>query len=70
GRVTLDGRPSTDFPTVERARRVGYMEQNPVAHWPMAVERLVMLGRSPHRAAFAGETAVDRAAVEAAMTRT
>lgn len=69
GRVTLDGRPLTDYPAAERARRIGYMEQNPVAHWPMAVERLVMLGRLPHRAAFAGESDADRAAVDAALTR-
>jgi iron complex transport system ATP-binding protein len=69
GRVTLDGRPLTAFTPGERARRVGYMEQTPTIHWPMAVEKLVMLGRTPHRAAFAAETAADHAAVDAAMRR-
>lgn len=69
GGVMLDGAPLGDFTPTERARRIGYMEQSPVAHWPMTVEKLVMLGRTPHRAAFAAETAEDRDMVEAALLR-
>lgn len=69
GRVTLDGRPLADYPAQERAKRVGYMEQTPTVHWPVTVARLVALGRTPHRAAFAAESDADRAAVAAALTR-
>lgn len=69
GRVLLDGVSLIEVTPGQRARRIGFMEQNPVAHWPVAVERLVMLGRTPHRAAFSGESDVDRAAVEAALAR-
>lgn len=69
GRATLDGRPLADYPAQERAKRIGYMEQSPTAHWPVTVERLAALGRTPHRAAFAGETDADRAAVAAALVR-
>ena len=70
GSVTLDDRPLSGMTAGERARRVGYMEQTPAIHWPMAVERLVMLGRTPHRPAFAAETQADLNAVESALRRT
>jgi iron complex transport system ATP-binding protein len=69
GTVTLDGRPLDGFAPEERARRLGYLEQNPTAHWPLAVERVVMLGRAPHRTAFGAETAEDHARVETALKR-
>lgn len=67
GSVSIDGDPIDRVPREDRARRIGYLEQNPVTNWPIAVEKVVMLGRTPHRAAFRGETANDRVLVERAI---
>lgn len=69
GAVSVDGAALEALSPEERARRIGYLEQNPTAYWPLAVERVVMLGRTPHRAAFRGESDADRAAVERALER-
>ncbi|WP_245593348.1 ABC transporter ATP-binding protein [Azospirillum halopraeferens] len=69
GSVRLDGRAVAALAPEERGRRIGYLEQNPTAHWPLAAERVVMLGRAPRRAGIGGETAADRAAVDRALAR-
>lgn len=69
GTVTVDGEAIAGLPADQRARRIGYLEQSPAAEWPIAVERVVALGRLPHRSSFAGETADDAAAVAEAMAR-
>lgn len=51
GEVRLDGRPlMADRKAL--ARRRAYLPQNPRAEWPIAVERLVALGLTPHLPAF------------------
>lgn len=69
GTVTLAGTDLDRLDARERGRRIGYLEQDPTAHWPVAVERVAMLGRAPHRAAFHGETAADHAIVARALER-
>lgn len=51
-----------------RARRVGFLPQTPEIAWPIDVEALVTLGRTPHRTS--GRTPADRAAVAEAMQAT
>ncbi len=46
------------------ARSVGYLPQNAEVHWPIAVERVVQLGREPYRGSAAFR---DPAPVEQAM---
>ena len=58
----LDGRA--------RARTVAYLPQDPPVHWPLAARELVALGRLPHRAYAAEESAADAAAVTTAMRQT
>jgi iron complex transport system ATP-binding protein len=48
GRVLLDGQPLTDVPAPARARRIGYLPQSRIVHWPLSVARTVALGRVPH----------------------
>lgn len=69
GSIRLDGADLSTLEPERRARAIGYLEQNPSAHWPIAVEQAVMLGRIPHRARFETETVCDRAAVTAALDR-
>jgi iron complex transport system ATP-binding protein len=54
GEVTLDAAPLAGFDRRELARRRAYLPQNPRAEWPIAVERLVALGLTPHLPAFGG----------------
>lgn len=69
GTVTIDGIPLSKMPTVERARRVSYLPQGHIFHWPLAVEDIVALGRLP-RNAGAGLAAADHAAIRRAMDAT
>ena len=46
------------------ARRVGYLPQQRIVHWPLTVERTVALGRMPHSASIEA----NMRAVEGAMT--
>lgn len=70
GRIAWDGRDLARLEPRERARAVAYLPQDPVAHWPMRVRDLVALGRLPHRALGAPESAADRDAVEQALAAT
>ncbi len=54
GEVTLDGAPLAGIDRRALARRRAYLPQNPRAEWPVAVERLVALGLTPHLPAFGG----------------
>jgi len=70
GRIEIGGKPLQTFSLRERARRIAYLPQGHVTHWPMDVASVVALGRHPHADAFAPPTSDDRAAVEAALTAT
>lgn len=70
GSVTYDGQSLTAVGRAALARRLSYLAQDADAHWPIRVDRLVMLGRLPHRRGLAGETTVDQAAIAAAMAAT
>ncbi|BBK43051.1 ABC transporter [Allostella vacuolata] len=67
GTVQLGGQDLARVDAVERARRVGYLEQGAASHWPLSVERTVGLGRLPHRSLWSRPSGDDAAAVEAAM---
>ena len=52
-----------------RGRAVAWLPQAREIAWPMSVERLVMLGRTPHLGAGQRPTAADAAAVDCALHR-
>jgi iron complex transport system ATP-binding protein len=54
GMACLDGVPVVRLDRRELARRRAYLPQTPRAEWPIAVERLVALGLTPHLPAFGG----------------
>ena len=70
GRIEIDGNPLAALSPRERARRVAYLPQGHVFHWPMAVAAVVALGRYPHGDAFSSFSDADRAAVGRALTAT
>jgi iron complex transport system ATP-binding protein len=70
GTVTWRGTPLARLGGRTRARTVAYLPQDPPVHWPLTARALVALGRLPHRAYAADETAADSAAITAAMRQT
>jgi iron complex transport system ATP-binding protein len=69
GKIALDGMPVSRISPIERARRVAYLPQGHVFHWPLAVEDIVALGRLP-RTGGADLSAADVEAVKRAMAET
>lgn len=67
GAVTVDGVDMSAAPAHRRARTLAYLPQGGVIHWPITVERLVLLGRLPHLEPWASPGEEDRRAVEAAL---
>lgn len=68
GAIELLGESASALPILERARRIGYLPQGHVAHWPLPVRDIVALGRYPHGARDPQRLAArDRAAVDAAL---
>ena len=70
GRIAIEGRSLASLAPRERARRIAYLPQGHVFHWPMAVAAVVALGRHPFADAFSGLSDADRAAVERALVAT
>lgn len=69
GGVALDGKPLAEFGGPELGRRIAYLPQDRTVHWALKSERVVALGRLPHRSFAAGENEKDRAAIASAMAR-
>ena len=69
GRVALDGRDVADLSPRDIARSIAYLPQGQILHWPLAVERLVALGRLPHLAPMSRMSDADRAVVGEALAR-
>jgi len=53
----------------EAARRTAVVVQEPRTEFDLRVEEIVAMGRTPHKGAFAGETAADRRIVREALAR-
>ncbi len=70
GRIVLDGRPLNKFTARERARRIAYLPQGHIFHWPLSAAAVVGLGRHPHADPFARPSDADRAAVARALAAT
>jgi iron complex transport system ATP-binding protein len=68
GEVRLGETRVLGFSHAVRAQRIGFLPQTPEIAWPIDVEALVTLGRTPHRTS--GRSPADRAAVAEAMQAT
>jgi len=70
GQVLLDGRPVATYGRAPLARRIAVLPQRLSVAFDVAVEELVLVGRTPHGgplAALRGPSAADRSAVARAM---
>lgn len=70
GRLVLGGIGMIETPPQERAKKIAYLPQGHVFHWPMAVDAVVALGRLPHADQFARLGPADEAAVAKAIAAT
>lgn len=64
GQVTLDEAPLASIPANARAKRIGYLPQEPSIAWDVAAQSVVALGRLPHGDGARGE---GKEAIEAAI---
>ncbi len=67
GEIRIADQALTQLTPRERARRIAYLPQGHVFHWPMPVASIVMLGREPHSDRFSTTSEADRAAVGRAL---
>jgi len=70
GAITLAGQPLENLSPRERARAISYLPQGHIFHWPMSVESIVMLGRTPHADPSSSASPDDREAVAHALATT
>ena len=71
GKVVLDGQAVTGLSAQRRAQAFAYLPQGHAAYWPLPVQDIVALGRTPHGARDPARLpAVDAAAVARAMHAT
>jgi len=69
GALLLDGRDLTSLSRRARAQEVALVEQDGAAPAALDVLDVVLLGRTPHRAAWGGDSAQDVAVAHAALER-
>lgn len=70
GKVFLDGRDISDYPTREVARRLALLPQSSTAPDGITVSDLVARGRFPHQRLLRQYSQADALAIEAAMAAT
>jgi iron complex transport system ATP-binding protein len=69
GRVLLDGLDLHGLPARDAARRVAVVAQESTVQFALSVTEMVMLGRVPHKSAFASDTDEDREIAARAIER-
>ena len=67
GMALIDGRPLGGWERGSLARALAYLPQERLVHWALTVRAVVALGRLPYQPLGAGESAADRAAIDAAL---
>lgn len=70
GVMTLDGKPIDKWHQDALAQKIGYLSQSRIVHWPVTVDRLVSLGRLPHRGPWDSVSDTDQAAIDEALMLT
>ena len=70
GRVTIAAQLLSAMSPAERACQLAYLEQNAECHWPLTVQKVVELGRFPHRQQGSSSPDQDCEAIAAAMRMT
>ena len=69
GTIELDGVDTSAHDAMRRARAIAYVPQSPVIPAGMTVIDYLLLGRTPHRGVFSGDSRRDRAVVGRVLQR-
>ncbi|MEW9856523.1 ABC transporter ATP-binding protein [Novosphingobium sp. M1R2S20] len=69
GSILVDRRDVSLVPPRELARTIAYLPQGQTLHWPLSVERLILLGRLPHLGPLSRVSEEHARASQAAMAR-
>ena len=69
GSIRVQSKPLSAWPREALARALAYLPQGGGARWPLTALQVAMLGRLPHRPAFASPGPRDLAAAEEALAR-
>jgi iron complex transport system ATP-binding protein len=70
GQVMLHDKPIGQYAANQRAQQLGWLEQLSMAHWPVSVKHLVMLGRIPYLSRWQSPTDEDHQLVHEVMEAT
>ncbi len=70
GELTLYETAMADISQTERARRIAYLPQLSEIAWPMSVERIIELGRTPHLEPWQEPGEEDRAIINQVIDQT
>lgn len=70
GSIILREKNLFTYDNRERGKLLGYLEQHGEIHWPLSVERLVALGRTPYIDNWAKTSAEDQQHIDNALTQT
>lgn len=70
GSMHLDGQAIEKYSAAQRAQKLAWLAQSGPINWPLSVERLVALGRTPHQSAWQQSSEHDQQVLERVLTET
>ncbi len=70
GAVLLDDSNLLQMEPKHRARKIAYLSQEGIVHWPLVVERLIELGRLPHLDGWQRPSSQDMDIIDRVMQQT
>lgn len=70
GQILLDGQCLRQIGPKASAKKIAYLAQGDLVHWPLSAHAIVSLGRTPHVGQFGSNGPADEAAIARAMDRT
>ena len=70
GTLNLFDKPYTETELRSFAKKIAYLEQNSPVNWPLLVEKVIELGRSPHQNSYAKLNPEDNVALKKAIEAT
>lgn len=70
GSLHLLDKPYQEIELRTFAKQVAYLEQNAPVNWPLLVERVIELGRSPYQSVYAKLSEADNVAIKKAIEAT
>jgi iron complex transport system ATP-binding protein len=67
GRISLAGDVLSKLPSRSRAKKLAYLPQGHLAHWPLTAREVAAIGRAPHTSTLSRLGTADIAAIERAL---